>query len=77
MTFKRLLNMKYSSHFIAVLLGVGLSTLFRKSCSSNECLEWKAPPLKKIQGRKYRHNDECYTYEPYSADCDDRRTVPF
>jgi hypothetical protein len=33
--------------------------------------------MKKIKGRKYRHNDECYTYEPYSADCDDRRTVSF
>lgn len=77
MTFKKMLNSRYSSHVLAVLLGFGLSTLFRKSCSSNECIKWKAPELSKLKGRKYRYNDECYTFKPYAADCDDRRTVRF
>ena len=74
MTFKKMLNSRYSGHVLAVLLGFGLSTLFRKTCKS--CIEWKAPPLSKLEG-KYRYNDQCYTFEPYAADCDDRRTVRF
>ena len=53
----------------SVLLGLGLATLFRKACSSRNCLVFKAPSMENIKGRIFGYNDKCYKYEEQNSTC--------
>ena len=78
MSLKHMINSPRSRIVIALLLGFGLSTLFRKSCTDSDCMEFKAPPMDKINGQMYEYNTKCYTFESKSADCvKGRKTVKF
>ena len=78
MNLKDMLNSTYGRAVIAAILGLGLSTLFRKSCSDGDCIKFKAPDLEKVEGKTYRHNGECYQFIPSSGTCSKgRKTIRF
>ena len=49
MGIKRLLYFPYSEIVLAVILGFGLATLFRKSCGNKSCIEYRGPDLEEIK----------------------------
>ena len=73
MYLKRLLYSKHSKMIISVLLGIGLSTIFRKICNERNCLKFVAPNFDEIKGKTFKHNDECYQYQEKQAKCDDNK----
>lgn len=78
MSLKVILHSDRGRVLIAVLLGFGLSTLFRKSCTKRECMKFRAPPMDKINGQIYEYNTKCYQFEGTAADCSSKRkTVRF
>jgi hypothetical protein len=78
MTLKHVVNSPRGKIIIAVLLGFGLSTLFRKACKDKACMEFKAPPMDKINGQIYEYNTKCYKFASKTAECSSkRRTVAF
>ena len=54
MHIRRLIYGKYSPYIISVVLGVGLSCMFRRVCKERNCLVYKAPSLDKIEGKIYK-----------------------
>jgi hypothetical protein len=55
---------------ISLILGIGLASLFRKSCDrEGNCLVFKAPPLDDIIKNTYKHNNECYNFKQSSITC--------
>lgn len=78
MSLKVMLNSPRSRILIAILLGFGLSTLFRKACTKGECMKFRAPAMDKINGQIYEYNTKCYQFEGGAADCSNKRkTVRF
>jgi hypothetical protein len=78
MSLKRVLHTDNGKMLIAVILGIGLATLFRKSCSNKECLEFKGPKLDDIKDKVFKYENECYTFKPNPAKCSsEKRTVHF
>jgi hypothetical protein len=78
MGLKGVLNSEKGKIVIAILLGFGLSTFFRKECKDKKCLEFKAPPLDKINGQIFEYNTKCYEFESKSVPCKkDKKTVLF
>ena len=49
MNVKRWLHSDTSKYIISVILGLGLSTLFRKECIGDKCLQFLAPPLTELE----------------------------
>jgi len=74
MFVKRLLHSKYSNVVIAIILGFGLSTLFRRACKKRDCIIFKAHDSEKINGKIFKHNDKCFEYKTTSITCDDNRS---
>ena len=73
---KRLLYSKYSNVIISVILGLGLSCLFRKACDKRNCLVFKAPEnFNDIPTKTYKHNDKCYKFKPRSVSCDKSKQI--
>jgi len=75
MSVRKLLYGPYSRYIIAILLGLGLATLFRASCKGNNCVVHKAAPMESIQGKIYKFGDDCYTFGTEAAPCDDSKQV--
>ena len=69
MYIRRLLYNPYSSIIISMILGFGLATLFRKSCSLRGCYEFRGPPMDKIKGKTFKMDNKCYQYDYQHQSC--------
>ncbi len=66
---KNMIHSKVGNVIISILLGVGLATFFRKACTERNCMVFKAPPLKKLNGQVYKYNDKCYKFSSQATKC--------
>ena len=64
-----LLRSRAGRILMSVLLGVGLSALFRRACVGMECLEFLAPPQKELEGSIFRYGNKCMRYKPRATYC--------
>jgi hypothetical protein len=69
MNIRRLLYNPYSSIVISVILGFGLATLFRKSCSLRGCYVFKGPSMENIEGKTFQMGNKCYQYDYQHQPC--------
>ena len=51
MELKRFFNTETGKIIISILLGLGLATLFRKTCEEKNCVSFKAPDLEDIKNK--------------------------
>jgi hypothetical protein len=78
MGLKQYLQSEYGKVIISIILGFGLSTLFRKNCSDKKCLSFKGPSLKTINNNIYKFDDQCYKFKPNPIKCNsDKKIVRF
>jgi hypothetical protein len=75
---RKFLNSYHGRIVISIILGFGLSTLFRKSCNNRKCIEFKSPPLDKIIDQTFKYDEKCYTFEQHRSKCSPiKKTVQF
>lgn len=67
--FIAMLETKTGVILVSVILGLGLSAIFRKACKDNRCIVIKGPPMKDIQQFTYKLDDQCFKYTPVVTDC--------
>ena len=78
MELKSFLHSKNGRILMSVLLGIGISTLFRKACKDRNCLVFKAPQYEKIKDKIFKFDNKCYTYKENIKRCDkNKQTVEF
>jgi len=75
MNFKRLLYTDFGQIIISVLLGLGLATLFRKTCQDRKCIVFNAPPVEEIKDKIYKYNDKCYKFNLETSKCDKSKKI--
>ena len=72
------LKSKYGKFILAIILGFGLSTLFRKTCKDKKCIKFKGPSLEEIEQKTYEYDKKCYNFESNAVKCNPvKRTVSF
>jgi hypothetical protein len=75
MHIRRLIYGKYSPYIISIVLGIGLSCMFRRVCKDRNCLVYKAPALEKLENKIYKYGKNCYTFEPEAQPCDSKKKI--
>jgi hypothetical protein len=55
--------------FITALVGFGLATMMRKTCSELSCRKLVAPTTDEIEAKTVKKNGKCYKFEPSEHDC--------
>ena len=76
MYIRRLLYSPFGQCVISILLGLGLSTLFRKVCKDRSCIVFKGP--ENIKDKVFKYGDKCYTYSANAQSCDKtKKIIPF
>lgn len=64
-----IMKTKQGSCVVSIILGIGIASLFRKSCESRNCMVFHAPPLDKVKSNVFKHDDKCYTFTEKSVQC--------
>jgi hypothetical protein len=67
------LKTKGSMIFISIIWGLGLATLFKRSCEGNNCkvIEYRGPAISNTEySWKYDGDDKCYKWQPYLTSCE-------
>ena len=62
-------------YIMSILLGLGLSSLFRAVCKGRDCIIFHAPPLEKVKDKIYEYDGKCYKYETSPAKCDSSKRI--
>lgn len=75
MNFKRLLNTPTGQIFISILLGLGLATLFKKTCTDEKCIVFNGPVIEDIKDKTFKHGEKCYKYKSEPGKCDSTKRV--
>lgn len=65
------LETKVGTIIISVILGLGLSTLFKKACKGSRCIVINSPAKEKVDDTvfKYKGDKTCYKYDSYITKC--------
>jgi len=75
MKMRKFIQSDYGKIIISIILGFGLSTLFRKTCDKKQCIKFKGPPLHKIKGQSYEYDDKCYQFTPTPVKCNSTKKI--
>tara|TARA_Y100000591_G_C21249023_1_gene412742 strand:- start:143 stop:379 length:237 start_codon:yes stop_codon:yes gene_type:complete len=67
--FKRLLESDTGKIIIAILLGIGLASLFRKACKGKNCLIFRAPEHVDLISGTFKYDKKCYKFKEKSVPC--------
>ena len=73
MDLKRFFTTETGKGIMSLLLGLGLASLFRKSCDGINCIHFKAPSLEDIKTKKYKYGNKCFQYQMDTVMCDDKK----
>ena len=69
MDLSRLFNTEQGKILLSILIGFGLSTLFRKICIDRNCLNFVSVPEKNILGKTFQQDSKCFQYRPKLSAC--------
>jgi hypothetical protein len=75
MSLKKYIQSDYGKVIISIILGFGLSTLFRKNCSDKKCINFKGPSQKSIQENTYKFDNKCYQFKPSPIKCNSNKKI--
>jgi len=75
MHFDRILHSKLGKILMSIILGLGLATLFKKTCNGRNCYSFIGPNFSDIKHKQYKFNDECYTFKEEAVSCDKNKKI--
>jgi len=75
MGLKLLIQTDKGKMLVSIILGLGLATLFRKTCGNKECMEFKGPDLKDITDKVYQYEKQCYQFKPNPVKCSSEKKI--
>lgn len=71
----KIMHTKYGKILISILLGLGLASLFRKSCKHRNCMIFKVPHIEDVSKDIFKHDGKCYKFEHETVKCDPTKNI--
>lgn len=71
----KLLKTTYGKNIISIILGLGLSTLFRNICKNKNCIDFYGPNIDDIKKKIYKYDNKCYKFKPISKKCNEQKKI--
>lgn len=73
--FKKFIETPNGKIFLSIILGLGLSTMFRKACGKRNCIVFKAPNINDIKNKTFKFQDKCYNFTEEQSKCDNSKKI--
>lgn len=70
MDIHKIIYSDFGKYIISILLGLGLASLFRRSCHDHKCLSFVGPSINKVEGQIFEFGGKCYKYYAKPRKCD-------
>jgi len=68
---QKILNSNAGKYIISILLGIGLSTIFRNACEQRKCIVFKAVDPGKIKDHIFKIDKNCFKFTHEQIKCSD------
>lgn len=65
----RFMKTQQGSYVVSIILGIGIASLFRKTCASRNCMVFRGPPINKVKNSVFKHDNKCYKFTEKSVEC--------
>jgi len=75
MDLKKIIDSDLGKYIISILLGLGLASLFRKSCQNRKCLKFVGPSIENIENKKFKYNNKCYKFVHQASKCNNNKKL--
>lgn len=75
MNLMELVQSQFGRYVISIMLGLGLATIFRKSCKDKRCLFFVPPEVDSLKEDTYEYDHKCYKYEAVPVKCDSKKIL--
>ena len=72
-----LMHTGYGKIIISVLLGIGLASIFRKSCKDTDCFTFRGPTPTDVEKKTYKHGGDCYKFKAETKNCSADNPIRF
>ena len=69
MHLSKLIHTPTGRIILSILLGLGLSSIFRTVCKDKNCIIFQAPKLNEVEGKIFKQDNKCYTFKAESTKC--------
>jgi hypothetical protein len=79
MKVKKLFNTDLGKILFSIIIGLGLTGLFKKVCKSGSndksCIIYKGPSMKSVDSKVFKVKDKCYEYEKKILKCNKEKKI--
>ena len=75
--FTRMIHTKFGRTLISIVLGIGIASIFRKTCKDASCFKFTSPPSNEIKDSVYLHGGTCYKFATETVKCGSGEQVGF
>ena len=65
----------FGRNLISIIIGVGIASIFRKSCEGSNCMIFKGPEFDKVNKKIYKFNNKCYKFKEKNVTCNSNKKL--
>ena len=74
---QEVMHTKIGQILISIILGIGLASIFRRSCKASECFSFHAPKPGDIEKKIYSHGGKCFSFHTETVPCTAEKPIAF
>ena len=71
------MHTEFGQVVISIILGIGLASMFRRSCHDEGCYNFQSPKTSEIESTTYLHDGTCYKFKAQTKKCKSKKHVTF
>ena len=71
------MHTEFGQVVISIILGIGLASIFRRSCHDKECYKFQSPKTSEVESTTYLHGGTCYKFKAETRNCQQNNKVTF
>jgi hypothetical protein len=75
MNLLHLVQTQFGKYVMSIILGLGLASIFRRTCSNKKCLMFVPPDMATLKDDIYEYDGKCYKYQSHAVKCDKSKTL--
>jgi hypothetical protein len=71
------MHTEFGQVVISIILGIGLASLFRRTCHDKDCYNFQSPKTSEVESNTYLHGGSCYKFKAETKNCAKNNKVTF
>lgn len=77
---QKIINIVKTKHgriILSIILGIGLASIFRKTCKATGCFKFVSPSISDVEKSVYAYAGSCYKFSTETINCGKKKHIEF